>query len=128
VLLAVALSAQLTGGAMFGPPGRKNRFIEPEAAAAVAQPAALIALVALVVLAVVPIPAKAARQGAELLAALVGGLLLLLLVYRLWTGTTDGRGFDAAELVSGLPLLWAGIVPALDLIIRLELSRRTRQG
>jgi len=124
VLLVVALSAQLVGGAMLGPPGRKNRYIDAELAVAVAQPAALVALGVLVALAVMPIPTRAAERGAQVLTVLVAGLLLLLLIYRLWTGAADDRGFDPESLAGVAPLLWAGLVPAGVLIGRLERVRR----
>ena len=125
VLLSVALLALLTGAAMFGPPMKKNRFLEAELAVEVAIPAALIALLALILLAALPLPAAAERQGAGVLSNVTGIMVLLLLGYRLIVGAADARDFAPEQLVPGIPLLWLSLAALAALIFRFERIRRT---
>lgn len=125
VLLSAALLAMITGAAMFGPLMRRNRFLAPELAEAVATPAATIALLALVALAALPLPTLAERQGGGVLANITGIVVVLLLGYRLVVGTGDRRGFEPEQLVPATPLLWLALLALAVLAVRLELRRRS---
>lgn len=126
MLLSLGLVGQLSGAVMYAPAGRKNRFMEPDLAESVATPAAWIALAAFALILFMPIPKTAAQNGAGTLAILTGIMSLLLLGYRLVVGTSDDRGFEPAQLVPALPLLWAAIAVLAVLAVRLELARRSQ--
>lgn len=108
-LLSLSLIGVCTAVAMFGPPGRKNRFIDPELAAGVAVPAFGIALVIGVLLLMLPLPSGARVRDGAAVAFVLSIFVGLAIGYRLLAGVSDTRGFTVEQLnvwfIGAVPLL-----------------------
>lgn len=108
VLLTLCLVATTASLAMMGPPGRKNRWIEPDQAMQIAMPALVVALVAGIVLLLVPPPRQGAASVSTTVTVVVSILLALLRGYRAVVGASDRRTFSAAQVQSWL--IGAGVL------------------
>lgn len=127
-LLTVALSATTVSLAMFGPSGRKNRFIDPELAVGAGMPALWIALAAGLVVLIVPIPRGQAARLGTVVTVLVGLMLAAVYGFRLVFGVADDRGFSEAQLVPWL-VGGAALLLVLGLLAwRLDRRRRASRG
>ncbi|WP_213456241.1 hypothetical protein [Rhizomonospora bruguierae] len=122
-LLGVGLLAGLVTAVMFGPPGRKNAYLDPELAVAVAAPAAVVALLCLVPLLFLPVREEAAGYGTTV-TVIVGGLVAVLLMLRVLAGASDSRGFSAEQVAFWAPVTAIILLVIVVLAVRLDAVRR----
>ncbi|GGM39363.1 hypothetical protein [Microbacterium saperdae] len=128
VLLGIGLVAALVQAVMLGPADRRNSFMDPSTALAVALVAGVIAIPALLIVLVLRVPDhKSARTG-ETLAVLVGLICGGILVFRLVVGGSDDRGFDPQDLVAWLPMTAVSVLLIIGIAVRSDLVRRRSVG
>jgi hypothetical protein len=85
---------------MLGPSDRKNAFMDPGIAIMVAVVAGAVAIPFLLVTLVLRLPDHQSARTAEVLSVLVGLVCAGLLVFRLFAGAGDGRGFSSVDVAT----------------------------
>ncbi|WP_163542899.1 hypothetical protein [Occultella kanbiaonis] len=125
ILFALAMVATIVATAAVGPAGRRNRYIDPEAAIALGLPALAVAAAVTVVLLLVPIPTRAERVG-TVICVTVAIMLALVLGFRGLIGSADGRGFTAQQI--GPWLVGAAVLLLLLLGLTARFGRRRRRA
>ena len=125
VLLGVGLTAALVTAVMFGPSDRKNAFLDPGVAVAVALVAGIVAIPFLLVVLLLRTPDAQSARAAETLAILVGLVCAGLLVFRLVAGVDDGRGLSSADLSWWAPMTAVVVLLLIGIAIRSDVVRRS---
>jgi hypothetical protein len=124
VLLGIGLVAALVQTVMLGPADRKNGFMDPALAFAVALAAGMIAIPVLVIVLILRVPDPESARTGETLAVLVGIVCAGILGFRLAVGVGDLRGFGDQDLAAWLPMAGASVLLIIGIAVRSDTVRR----
>lgn len=125
LLYGAGLVAVLAAAALAGPPGRKTTYLRAEDAMPVATTAAVVGVVLLGVVLVLRTPRGGGTPlAATTLGVTTGGLVLLLVGYRLVVGTGDDRGVTADQLRTWSPPAVLAILALVAVTVRVDRTRR----
>lgn len=124
VLLGIGLVAALVQAVMLGPADRKNAFMDPALALAVALVAGMVAIPVLVTVLILRVPDPESARTGETLAVLVGIVCVGILGFRLAVGVGDTRGFGDQDLVAWIPMAGASVLLIIGIVVRSDAVRR----
>ncbi|MFJ2551244.1 hypothetical protein [Microbacterium sp. NPDC087591] len=124
VLLGIGLVAALVQAVMLGPADRKNAFLDPAHALAMALVAGMIAIPILVIVLALRVPDPESARTGETLAVLVGIVCAGILGFRLAVGVGDTRGFGDQDLAAWIPMAGVSVLLIIGIVVRSDAVRR----